>query len=560
MPVFLLDSTCCETECRLFDLDYEVSDCDSNGIFSIDIDFMAENASDSFYLRGNGRDIGPLAYSSLPYTLDSLVGDCTTEYVLALVDSNDPDCRLIETVGTVCCNDSCEIIDLEVEPIRCNGDSCLVIELNFDHSGTSGMSFEVFDRVGLIGSYPYDSLPLIIECFPISGEDFEFVKVCDNDNPDCCAAFEFRAVECDSLCDIYDLVVEETPCDSNDQFSVVINFETENVSDSFLLGGNGRSEGPFAYNNLPLTFGPLDGDCDTEYEFVISDQEDNDCSESYQLGRICCGDSCDIFDLVVEPSKCDSNEQFTVVLKFLYAGVSDSFYVEGNARNEGPFGYNELPLTLGPYDADCMTEYVFEVIDAEDDDCDAVIEIGRVCCEDSCEITELKGRAIRCNGDSCVEITLDFEFMGTGSTFDVFDRNGKVGTYGYTMLPFLTIPCYPISGEDFEFVKICDTDNPNCCASVEFEALDCSSTSTGDLASSGWQVFYNAQSEALSFTSLSSFGSALEFDVLDVNGRVIENDLLINSQEIDVSNLKDGLFVVRMKVNQKHHFLKFIKL
>lgn len=558
---FELVNPCCDTSCVITDLSYILNDCDTNGMFSIDIDFNTENASDSFFLRGNGRDIGPIAYSSLPYTLDSLAGDCTTEYILAIVDKEDPDCRLIETVGRVCCGDSCEITELDISPLRCNGDSCIVIEIDFEHSGTSAGGFEVYDRIGLVGFYSYDSLPLVIDCYPISGDDFEYVRICDSAQPDCCASFEFRALDCDSICGISNLRIEETPCDTNDQFYTILAFDTVFVSDSFYVETSVGVFGPYSYDSNPLTLGPFDGDCDTEYTFVVKDAIHVDCADEFNLGTICCGDTCAIFDVAANVLDCDTNDMFFVILEYDHIGTSDSFTIEVNGVTDRTFSYQNNPLTFGPLRGDCSTDYTIALVDNEDESCRQEISLGIICCSDTCEIDDLRARAIRCNGDSCIEITLDFIFTGTSSTFDVFDRDSLVGTYDYTMLPFLTIPCYPISGEDFEYLRVCDSQNKTCCQEVEFEALDCEGTNVIDMRELGWKVFYDIQTDHLNFTSLSSYGFALEYEVLSLTGQVlIDQTQINNSQQLNLGSWNNGVYVVQVIIDNQQYQMKFVKM
>ena len=57
--------------------------------------------------------------------------------------------------------------------------------------------FDVFVRNNeFIGFFPLAELPVTIEEFEMSGLDYDYVKVCINDNPDCCAEIEFMPPEC----------------------------------------------------------------------------------------------------------------------------------------------------------------------------------------------------------------------------------------------------------------------------------------------------------------------------------------------------------------------------
>jgi hypothetical protein len=644
----VIEDPCCKDGCELFDLELHILDCDTNDQFAIIIDFEGINTSDSFYIKGNGRNIGPLPYTGLPYTLGHLKGDCDTEYELVIVDSKDDDCKLVKEIGKICCGDTCRIYDLKVDAIECNGDSCIVIKIDFEHTGTAGVGFDVFDRSQHIGFYKYDQLPLTIDCYPISGLDFEFVKICDNDNPHCCTAFEFPALDCGEECKIFEVVAEPTECDSNNTFSIeldfdhmhtsdsfyverrgmqygpfayadlpikfghfegdcrteyefiivdtenadcrkvfeigkvccdnceitelrfdrtecdsnglfflVINFDHKNASDSFEVRGNGHHYGTFAYSALPVQIGPLEGDCRTEYEIVVIDSEDAHCTAEIGIGKVCC-DECDIFNLELSATDCDTNGMFLVELNFDYQLTSDSFYVRGNGRNEGPFSYNNLPIVLGPYLGDCTTEYVFAIVDAENEDCREVKVLGKKCCGD-CEIENLRAEAIRCNGDTCIQVILDFSHSGTGSQFNVFDRNMLVGTYDYSELPFLTIDCYPISGKDFEFLKVCDVDRTECCAEVEFPALDCETISNEDILKYGWHVYYDFHTRVLKLENETVNPTELEIEIISISGLSSLHHRAFASDQLNLSHLNNGVYVVRLTSGTASSYLKLVK-
>lgn len=647
---FDLVDACCEP-CTLTDLEVIQTPCDSSGNFDVIIDVAQENASDSFFIRGNGRNVGPLSYSDLPYRLGPLAGDCMTDYRIEIADSEDSTCTIGETIGEVCCGDTCEISDLAVEVLRCQGDTCLVLELNLNVSGTPNTQFDVFDKNGYLRTYNYGDLPVIIECFPISGDTFEFIKVCDLGDPDCCAALEFTAVDCDELCAIYNVDLFPSMCDTNDAFNVDLFFQYDNVSDSFMVSGSGRLEGPFSYMDLPINLGPYPGDCTTQYEFVISDLEDPACNIANDLGTVCCLDTCSITDLVVEATdcdtnnmffalidlssngtsdsvviqsntgieesfgydqlpialgpfdgdcstsyefvafdqqdsscrddvslgviccdeacaindlevlatSCDSNHNFFAIIEFEAEGTSDSFYVSYDMQLLGPYSYDNVPLTVGPLEGDCVTEYQFTVQDASDVNCRSTFDLGTVCCLDTCQIEELTARAIRCNGDSCIVVTLDFDYTNVSKTFSVYDRSGLIGTFDYTSLPFLTIDCFPISGEDVEYLRVCDTTGMGCCAEIEFDTLDCTTTHVIDFEDSGWSIHFNVHTSTLIVDKLNDAARHGDLEISDLNGRILTRMAVHDDQLIDLTDYRQGIYFLSFMTNGQRYYLKFTK-
>jgi hypothetical protein len=61
----------------------------------------------------------------------------------------------------------------------------------------------------------------------------------------------------------------------------------------------------------------------------------------------------------------------------------------------------------------------------------------------------------------------------TPTTVLILSINGEFyGYYPYEALP-LTIENFPSNGSGNDLVTVCANDNPNCCASLEFAAPEC---------------------------------------------------------------------------------------
>ena len=88
-------------------------------------------------------------------------------------------------------------------------------------------------------------------------------------------------------CELWDLQVEKTDCNHEKKFMVIINFKYKDVGECFTIKGNGKNYGNFKYNQLPVKL-TLNGDCHTEYEFVIRDCHTESCRLEYFLGKECC--------------------------------------------------------------------------------------------------------------------------------------------------------------------------------------------------------------------------------------------------------------------------------
>ncbi|HLF62711.1 MAG TPA: hypothetical protein VI603_03125, partial [Saprospiraceae bacterium] len=550
-------------ECDINELVVEPLGCE-NGLFYVHVDFNVLNPDgDLFGVMGNGTDYGSFPYDSLPITLGPLEGDGVTEWEFVVFDENNPDCQAVFVLGIVQC---CGFNEIVIDPTECTNQEVFNAILNFNHFGTGGLGFDVFAANGeALGFFEYDDLPVTVMGIP-SVDGFTHITFCDNDNQDCCGSIEFESLDCNNNdCEIFNVDVLIGDCE-NGEFFVTLSFNYENVGPGFTVHGNGNDYGTFEYGDLPITLGPLEGDGETVYEFVVSDTEfdgcsdfaviepvlcpqacgfdevnidplecqgegyyilgldffpvetgddgfsvftqgmllgsfsydelpvfidsfpsscdfidvlticDNahpDCCETHEFNALLCCEDCLIYDLVAEHTECDSNDQFYVVLNFQYLNVSDQgFSVGGNGNDYGDFNYEDLPITLGPFDGDGVTFYEFGVTDLVDGECSDGIGLGVINC--ACGFEEITVDVMECTGNGTYSLLLDFIPVDvTNQGFDVYGVNQFVGYFLYENLP-VVIENFPDGDGPIDVITICDNDNPSCCASLEFEEdLDC---------------------------------------------------------------------------------------
>jgi len=391
-------------DCEIGTIETEILTCE-DGEFDVSIDFEYANVTNTFTIVGNGFSYGTFEYINLPIILSGLDADCSTSYEFIITDEIDGDCSNFTGIGTVCCDDECDITNLNVEVGNCIDDE-FSIEVSFDYvSPSSSFTYIVVNDLAVTvqeGVYFYADLPLILGLgndgtgvflmiiedtegpFPCGAEaefdnpcsdggdcaitaidydeipicedgfvvadwfifsenssefgydifinnefitfveynssnlyDFNFenpgteyftIQACDNDNPDCCFTTEYLnpCYEESGDCFIGEISVEQSDCNSDGFFSLELNFEYENTSDQFTLGGNGINYGTYSYADLPITLEELEGDCLTEYEFVVTDLNNNNCTTFIEWGVVCCDEvECEIGALVIETSECN---------------------------------------------------------------------------------------------------------------------------------------------------------------------------------------------------------------------------------------------------------------
>ena len=71
----------------------------------------------------------------------------------------------------------------------------MTIDFEYENPGNDYFDVHVRDDV-FIGFYSLSDLPITIEEFELSGYDYDYIKVCINDNADCCDEMEWEAPDC----------------------------------------------------------------------------------------------------------------------------------------------------------------------------------------------------------------------------------------------------------------------------------------------------------------------------------------------------------------------------
>lgn len=127
-------------------------------------------------------------------------------------------------------------------------------------------------------------LPLTITDFPKSGNNNDWIKICDHELEDCCKVKEFDTKDCSNFNGCANLIVEAHDCEDG-KFLVDLDFNFANAAMALPFRGTGFEYGTFNYNDLFITFGPLEGDCETDYEFVVKDVDDPNAKRSSSLGK-----------------------------------------------------------------------------------------------------------------------------------------------------------------------------------------------------------------------------------------------------------------------------------
>ncbi len=388
-----IENSCYEESgnCLIGEITITQSDCNDEGFFSVTLDFEYDNTSDQFTVNGNGNSYGTFSYADLPITIDGLEANCDIEYEFVVHDVNKNDCASDIGIGIVCCEDEeCELLDLNLDSGECT-DGGFELTIDFEYSGTTNDFYDyiIYDQMNEIiaqGNAPFAQLPLIILIVNTESEYF-IVSIFENDNDGCFVTGEienpcFEPPVGD--CFIDDVTAVVLACEG-DVFDVQIGFESDNTSDQFIINGNGNNYGTFSYADLPITLTGLEADCTTEFEFVIHDVNDNDCTAGVDYGPVCCEDFNNILEIIITDFIDEDfiNIDVNVIISLLN-GCDLEVYLDGNLYSIltaestnfdiGPFECNTDQVVVLTFVNTCTNESVDFEIDISDIDCTTSVE------------------------------------------------------------------------------------------------------------------------------------------------------------------------------------------
>ena len=449
-------------DCIITNLTAVESDCDSAGNFYVTIDFDFENeGNQGFTILGNGVNYGNFEYGNLPVVLGPLKGSKDKVWEFIVKDKQYSYCLKGISIGKKDCGTDCEIYEVVVTKGDCTSDSTYVLTIDFDYKNVGGDKFNLKANGKYFGTYLYTQLPLTINNFPKSGQGVDWILICDKENEQCCKGKEFETKSCGNSgdCIITNLTAVASDCDSAGNFYVTIDFDYENEGNQgFTIQGNGVNYGNFGYADLPVVLGPFKGSNTKVWEFKVKDIQYPDCYKVKELGKVDCGDECEIKNLVVDLGNCTSDSTYSIYINFAVEKPgSTHFKLFANGQYFGTFAYDSLPLNLSDFPQSGNTHDWLKVCDNEKEDCCKTKEFKSPKCGGNiANIYNLNAKIVNCvNGVFNVE--LSFKHHSTGTKGYRVSGNGKqYGVFDYSQNPLVLGPIVNDTKLQYEFVV---TDN-----------------------------------------------------------------------------------------------------
>ncbi|MCY1722471.1 hypothetical protein OU798_19130 [Prolixibacteraceae bacterium Z1-6] len=345
-----------QNNCTIEDLVVSMEECISDSTFLIKIDHVNENTEINSITVFNGDNpLAEFSLDDLPREIEVIRESEKDSSSYSICVTEHPNCCKKFKFQTPDCSDmACAIGELTLDPGECTGDNTYNLYLNFAYENAGNEFINVLGREDkLIGTYKLADLPLTIENFEASGNDYDFIKVCINDQPDCCKVAEFLAPVCAAECAITELLVDRGECTGNNTYNLHLNFAFENAGNEFfnVFGREDKLIGTYKLADLPLTIENFEAS-GNDYDFIkvcINDQPDC-CKVAEFLAPVCAAE-CAITELLVDRGECVNDSTYRITLNFSYTNPgNDLFEVFGrDDKYYGYFNLSDLPVTINEF-------------------------------------------------------------------------------------------------------------------------------------------------------------------------------------------------------------------
>ncbi|MFQ5446906.1 MAG: T9SS type A sorting domain-containing protein, partial [Saprospiraceae bacterium] len=274
----------CDTDCHIYDLVADLTDCDDDGQFYVTLNFEFENVgNDGFKVHGNGNVYGVFNYDELPVTIGPFTGN-GDELEFVVSDFNHPDCHDYIEIEAPDCEGGgdCHIYDLTADVHPCLPNGTFFVSLDFAHDGTSGY-FKVKGNGINYGVFSYDDLPVSIG--PLVGNGgmpFEFL-VQDIHFHDCAEDVYVGPVDCGPAgdCAVFNVVADPGACDDDGSYNLWVNFEFENASNNYFdFFHNGDLVDYFPLSSIPVVVPHIYENGDSIQTVTICINDNPGCCDS----------------------------------------------------------------------------------------------------------------------------------------------------------------------------------------------------------------------------------------------------------------------------------------
>ena len=475
---------CAPPQCNIYDVVLDFQSCTSEGTigaYNYLLNFNYTNTGfDGFDVFLGEQFLGTYAYENLPVHLVSFGPLNTDFFTLTICDNALTDCcASVEVPTPVCPPLDCGFQEVTFNFEGCHDNGGYNYILNFTPVNTTNTHFDFYLNNEFYGYYSYADLPIFLENIGPFNDNHFNIRICDNDNPDCCWDHNVETPNCGGGdCAINHVIVEAHDCNEDGFFFVDLEVVAPNHgNEGFHVNGNGNNYGNFSYELPFITLGPFAGNGETVYEFVVTDNQFPDCQNYDIIGPIDCSpEGCGFHDITMNFEGCNDNGSYNFALNFIPVNTINNYYqLFINNEFQGSYAYDNLTQFIegvGPFEGE---NFHVRICDNDHPDCctDFLVETP-ACNPGGCNFWDVvvEPHITDCNND-IFSVDVAFHTTNNGPLGYYIFANGDIfGPFSYA-LPFVTIGPFEGDGStEYDFL-ILDIGNPACYTYYEFGTFEC---------------------------------------------------------------------------------------
>jgi hypothetical protein len=465
-----------DNPCEITSINYSIVDCNPlDSSFYVNVWFDYDNLDSlSVSIFGSGYDWGEFDAWEQPVTLGPYYGDQGV-YEVIIQDTYDSECLDVLAVDSPSClYTDCGIDWIQYEVVDCNPlDTSFYLNIWFDNNSLDSSMVSIFGDGYDWGEFDASEQP--VQIGPFIGLESSYEVIIQNTNDPAC----FKGLAVDSpACFYTDCYLDFSnyniiECsDTDSTFYLELYFNYDNLEgDAVSIFGGGYDWGIFNPEIQPIVVGPYFSG-QTNYEVIVADQLNPNCSSAIDFGPVDCSEDCSINIMeynIIECSETDST--FYVEVLFEYENLlGDAVSIFGGGYNWGIFNPALQPMLIGPF---FTGDLVYEILVADqlDLECYDLVEFEFTGCGVDCNLIEEIWIADGpdCQGDLCeIEIGVDLSQAGANESVDI--HLGGFSYYDY--------PPSQLDGVYFDFQQdsliessliVCISGSFDCCDTLYFD-------------------------------------------------------------------------------------------
>ncbi|NND34115.1 MAG: hypothetical protein HKN76_16120 [Saprospiraceae bacterium] len=531
---------CIRRDCGVLGFTATALDCE-DGQYYINVGMEeAGDASGYFHIEANGALLGEFKYAKLPLKVGPFPVTEQDRIVLDFYDDQIENChQAIEVEAPKC---TCSIGDIEVEIGECTSDSTYRITLDVAMEGY----FDFYINGHFCGTFNSDELPRVFDDFPASGAEHDVIKICGSNGLECCREKKITAPGCAVReCGFENLRYEISDCDADNQFFVLLDFDTVGAHSETFIVQQGEHYLEYAYAELPVRVGPFTGGSEF-YKLKICDGIWHDCHQELILGRVICEAQCDFASVLIELEECVADDNYYILRLDSVDSSFPAFDIYYGEMGLGFYKRKDLPLRLkvpvSEEDSVTLSICVSDNLTC----CYSVTIAVPLCGNVPCDISGLHLDTVECRGDS-VWMNLDLNTGSLDNSGYVIKINGDDhGKFYFDDIPLHIGPFLAGNDQVFE-IEVKSLANPNCALELRIDDVTCPENNLFN----GSKLLILESVENRVYVKVPDFISdPTDFNLVDLQGRILHNVKF--STELDRAVLRipfmtSGMYIVRMR-------------